>query len=124
MRVDRYRAVREDDQGMAVGLAPHQVFDSDGGVSARFVLYDDALSDTLLQILGDDAPGQVDAATGRIGHDNSHRPVREILRVRRWGDAGHREKNEQAPRHAKKGSHENSRSMRTLVEFDVGFLER
>ena len=75
----------------------HQGVDADGGIRARFVFHDHGLSDTVLQVLGDDARGQIDAATGRIGHDNPDCLARERLRVRRCGDGDERGQSDQPP---------------------------
>ena len=71
---------------MAVRIAPHQGLDAYGGICARFVFHDDVLPDAVLQVLCDQARGQIDAAAGRIGHDNSDCLARECLRVRRCED--------------------------------------
>ena len=103
--VDGDRAVREDDEGVAVRLASHQVFDADRRIGARLVFHDDALSDAVLQVLCDDARGQIDAAAGRIGHDNPDGPVRECFRVRGCGDGDDREQSDQPPLRVKEIHH-------------------
>jgi hypothetical protein len=90
----------EDDQRMAVRLAAREGLDADGGIGARLVFHDDALADAVLQILGDDARGQIDAAAGRIGHDDSDCSIRKCLRLRGCGDADDREQRDQPARHA------------------------
>jgi hypothetical protein len=56
-----------------------------------------ASHDAVLQVLCDDARGQIDAATGRIGHDDPDCLARERLRLRRCGDD--RDQSDQPPLH-------------------------
>ncbi len=86
MDVDRDRTIREDDERVTVRLASHQIVDADGRIRARLVFHDDALSDSVLQVFCDHARGQIDAAAGRVGHDNSDAPARECFCMRRYGD--------------------------------------
>ena len=108
--VDGDRAVREDDEGVTVRIAADQRVDADGGIGAGLVLDDDALPEAVLQVLGDDACGQVDAAAGRIGHDDADGLARECLRVRRRRNGEGGQQSDQAPPRAKPARHELSSS--------------
>jgi hypothetical protein len=110
MYVDRDRAVREDDEGMAVRIAAHQGVDADGGICPGLVFHDDGLSDAVLQVPGDDACGQINAATGWIGHDDPDGLARERLRLRRCGDGDDRAQRDQPPLHVKDAHDEYSPS--------------
>jgi hypothetical protein len=58
---------------------------------------DDVLSNAILQVLGDNARSQIDAAAGGIRHDNSDCLVGECLRMRRCGDGDDSEQSNHWP---------------------------
>ena len=91
-RVDRDRAHRGEEQGVAVGVGLGHVLGRDRAVRARPVLDDDGLSEQRSQPLGEQARDEIGGAAGGERDHELDRPVGIVLRPRaarcRYGERG------------------------------------
>ena len=91
-RIDRDRAHRGEEQGVAVGVRLGDVFGRDRAVRARPVLDDDGLSEQSSEPLGEEARDEIGGAAGGEGDHELDRPVGIVLRLRaarcRQGERG------------------------------------
>jgi hypothetical protein len=82
-RSDRERAGIAQQDGVTVGRALRHRAASDGAAGAAAVVDDDRLLECLAHLVGDDAPDDGRAATGRERYDQRDRPVGIVLREQR-----------------------------------------
>ena len=94
VRVDRESGVGGHEDGVPVGRALGDGIRGDDGVRAGLVLHDDGLAPGRLQLVGELARHDVDAAAGRVGDDDAHRLRRPRLAEGRGEQASSRQASE------------------------------
>ena len=81
MRRDRDRADGGEKEEMAVRLPFCHVVGADGAIGAGLVLDDDVLSDTRLELVGNETGDQVRRPAGGKGDDQAHDAGGKVLRT-------------------------------------------